>query len=871
MNRLLLCLSILAVSPGVWCEKTQAPMRAVYAYPAESWEEEALPLGNGHIGAMVFGGIEKDVIQINEKTLWSGGLGEDSTYNGGHLHTNESANLALQEFRKNLQKNITEYSATGNQNTSRNYPDNSNYYDKEAGFGDYDGTAPYLNGMLGTKDHFGSYQTLGNIIISDIDDGKSVVANDYVRTLDIDEAIQYISYTADGVEFKREYFISYPDNVLVVHLSSSKPVSRKISVETPHSDYSLGVNDQNQIVLEGWPTPVSAVRKRENDNWKDFLRFGQVLGVHSTDGRVESDGKNINVYGAKDMVIVMSASTNYNLCFDSSFDYIDHQVDPVDKSKKFVDNVYKKSLDEIRNDHLDDYKALYAANKIVLGRDIYMPESTTDSLLVKLKEGSISDNECRYLETLYYQFGRYLLISCSRPGSLPANLQGLWCDRLAGAWNSDYHTNINVQMNYWPAEQTNLSECHLPMTDFVRSLEPRGRITAGHYHCKPDGSPVRGWTAYHEVNAWGNTAPAARGTHSYFPEGALWVCQDLWEHYQFSQDKVFLKDNYPTLLNACLFWVDNLWEDERDGSLVANPSLSPEHGEFSLGCTATQGIIYEMFSAAIEAATILGREKESEIKEIIAARERLSKPSIGSVGQFMEWKDEVAKDLCGDGIWNEDLQRYVGTHRHTNHLYWLHPGSQIVLGRSDEETGVANAMKKTLDIRGDEGTGWSRAWKLNFWARLHDGDRAHSLLKGCLNLTSNYSGAPGGVYKNLFDAHPPFQIDGNLGVTSGIAEMLLQSQGGYIELLPALPEVWKDGGFNGMCARGGYTIDAQWTDGRICSVSMIKKTGDNDMCLLKFPGASNAKVKGATVKKRMGENELLLKVKTGKNIEILCD
>ncbi|MDE5895090.1 MAG: glycoside hydrolase family 95 protein, partial [Muribaculum intestinale] len=391
-----------------------------------------------------------------------------------------------------------------------------------------------------------------------------------------------------------------------------------------------------------------------------------------------------------------------------------------------VDAALSKGFDALRDTHLDDYHALYRANRIELGAGISEPTVSTDRLLEALRDGNPSDNDKRYLETLYYQYGRYLLIASSRPGSLPANLQGVWCNKTAGAWNSDYHTNINVQMNYWPAEQTNLSECHIPMIDFVRQVAPHGVATARHYHTKPDGGDVRGWTTYHEVNAWGNTAPAANGTHSYFPEGGLWICQDIWEHYLFTQDKEFLRSNYRTLLDACLFWVDNLWEDERDGTLVANPSLSPEHGDFSLGCTATQGIIYEMFTAAVDGAAVLGMSDDKEVEEIASARRRLSMPKIGLGGQFMEWKDEVRRDLTGDGSWDRGLQRYVNTHRHTNHLFWLHPGSQVVPGRSDEETAYADAMKITLDTRGDEGTGWSRAWKLNFWARLRDGNRAYS-------------------------------------------------------------------------------------------------------------------------------------------------
>lgn len=993
----------------------QPALKAVYDKPATNWEEEALPLGNGYMGAMVFGDVFNETIQTNEKTLWSGGPGEDADYDGGHRHTKESAHKALKDFRTTLQENMTQFTAGLVPGGLKDYPGNVNYYDEKGGHGDYDGSGKVLNGLLGTKDHFGSFQTLGEIHIDDtgfpaiipesirtthdnnvgsneviksvfdgntstkwfaekhdgrtfpvditweytkapdingytlgsgndmpvrdpkswtlyasrdgitydaIDsqDGKfwsdeerktkkyfklpqtvsgyrffklsitslqgagqkpqlSVIELDfatieyqnYRRTLDIDDAIQYVTYTSGETEYTREYFMSYPDNILVMHLSADKPFSRRISVTSPHSDYDISVNSDGQIVLAGWPTPVSNVRRRENDNWKEYLRFAQVIGVHSHEGgavRIADDGKSLLVDDVTGLVLVMSAATNYKPCYDATFDYIDHTADPVAMAKKRVDDSYGKNLESLRSTHLDDYHNLYNANKIQLGKSLTEPAAFTDRLLEALRDGNPSDNDRRYLETLYYQYGRYLLIASSRPGSLPANLQGVWCEKTSGAWNSDYHTNINVQMNYWPAEQTNLSECHLPMIDFVNQLAPHGVATARHYHSRPDGGDVRGWTTYHEVNAWGNTAPAADGVHSYFPEGGLWICQDIWEHYLFTQDIEFLRRNYQTLLDACLFWVDNLWEDERDGTLVANPSLSPEHGEFSLGCTATQGIIYEMFTAAMEGADILGRSGEKEIGEIAAARSRLSMPHIGLGGQFMEWKDEVRRDLNGDGAWNRDEQRYTGTHRHTNHLFWLHPGSQIVPGRSAEETAYADAMKITLDTRGDEGTGWSRAWKLNFWARLRDGNRAHSLLKGCMNLTQNGANMPGGVFKNLFDAHPPFQIDGNFGVTAGMAEMLLQSQGDAIEILPALPDDWADGAFSGMRARGGYLVDAQWEGGCLISATITKDKGESGECTVKFRGAATADISGATVKQRIGDNEIVLDITAGVPVTI---
>ena len=987
---------------SLYAQSIQAPMRAVYDKPAANWEEEALPIGNGYMGAMVFGGVFGDVIQTNEKTLWSGGPGEDAAYDGGHHNTPEAARKALQGMRNRLQGwmndfDNSKYLTTGNWRDARNYPYEGNYESNWKNTANVNNeNSYYLNRMLGTKKHFGSFQTLSEIHMDDcgfpaidlnsiytkydnnknlsqtvvamfdgntntkwfsethdsrtfpvnIDwaytkpakiigyrlasgndmptrdpkkwtlygsvDGTDYTAidnrngtfwnlkdgnvegnerqtvkefmldapvegyryfrfsieglqgagqkpqlseielifdesltkyTDYQRELDIDRAVQTVTYTVDGTHFRRDYLMSYPDNVMVVHLTADKPFSRSIYLDTKHKDYEMSCT-QDGIILTGWPTPVSnfdhggSNSGRENADWKNGLKFAQIVRVHSTDGKLshDSDTGKLTVDDATEITLVVSAATNYQQCNDNSFNYFSTE-NPVEKVESTLGAIKGRDYESLLAAHLDDYRNLYDRNQINLGTRV-MPEKSTEELLLGLKEGKVSDDELRYLETLYYQFGRYLLIASSRPGSLPANLQGVWCDKTSGAWNSDYHTNINVQMNYWPAEPTNLGECHQPMVEFVRSLEPRGTITARHYHCTPDGKDVRGWTTYHEVNVWGNTAPAAEGTHSYFPEGAAWMCQDIWEYYQFNQDRNFLKEYFPVMKNAALFWVDNLWTDKRDGTLVANPSLSPEHGDFSLGCTASQGIIYELFDAVGQAADILGISDDKEVKEIADAKSKLSMPKIGKGGQFMEWKDEIQKDLTGDGTWDADLGRFVNTHRHTNHLFWLHPGSQIVAGRSDSENKYVDAMKVTLNTRGDEGTGWSRAWKLNFWARLRDGNRALSLLHNCMTLTHNVSNAPGGVYVNLFDAHPPFQIDGNFGATSGIAEMLIQSQGGAIELLPALPDAWNEGEYKGLCARGGFDIDVKWKNGRVTAVNVHSKAGN--VCKLKFAGIEDA-------------------------------
>ena len=811
----------------------QPSLKATYNKPAKVWESEALPIGNGYMGAMIFGGVEVDVIQTNEHTLWSGGPGEDPSYNGGHLGTPETNKSYLHKTRVLLQQKMNDFTAN-----------HSAYIDADGKLithnyeGDGNGTElrNLIDKLAGTKEHFGSFQTLSNIIVEVVNSATSEPAySDYTRTLDIDNAIHRVTYKEGGITFKREYFMSYPDNIMVMRLTSDSKkgkISRMISLESLHTDKVIRASD-NTITLTGYPTPTSG-DKRVGDHWKNGLKYAQQLLVKHTGGKITVvDGKKLKIEEAKEIIVLMSAATNYVQCMDDSYHYFSGE-EPLDKVKATLKKAANKKYTALLATHEKDYHSLYDRMKLNLGNLTEMPVVTTDSLLKGMDARTNSESENQYLEMLYFQFGRYLLISSSREGSLPANLQGVWGERLSNPWNSDYHTNINVQMNYWPTQPTNLSRCHLPMVEYVKSLVPRGKYTAQQYYCKPDGGNVRGWVTHHENNIWGNTAPAKKDTPHHFPAGAIWMCQDIWEYYQFNLDKDFLEAYYDVMLQAALFWVDNLWTDERDGTLVANPSHSPEHGEFSLGCSTSQAMIAEMFDMMIKASKVLGKDKEPEIAEIKTAMNKLSGPKIGLGGQLMEWKDEVTKDVTGDG-----------GHRHTNHLFWLHPGSQIVIGRSEEDDKYANAMKVTLNTRGDEGTGWSKAWKLNFWARLHDGNRSHALLRSAMKLTVP-QGRFGGVYTNLFDAHPPFQIDGNFGCTAGIAEMLMQSQGGYIELLPALPDAWKDGAFKGMKARGNFEVDVTWKEGQITSIEILSNAGAE--CMLKYPDAKSLKVSGAKVR-----------------------
>ena len=927
---------------------------------AETWISEAYPIGNGYMGAMIFGGVASDIIQINEHTIWSGGPGKNTAYNGGHS-TSANIKTNLQNARRALQDKMTEFSKTDFAYMSSTGTVVSKDYAPESAQ-----LKNYINALMGNKEDFGSFQTLGNINIShpsaikpivinynsdafssnpneniqNLFDGTNqskwyadngfkglpcyvaweydhtmtadsyslVSANDmpsrdpkswrlygsntsmtagftlldtranqtfserhqlrtfnlsgtvsykyykleitelngnnppqlsqiilnnsaekpsvtytnYKRTLDIDKAIATVSYSESGTNFTREYFMSYPKNVMAIRLTANQPgkLTRVFWISTPQPRVSFSVAN-NVITMTGSPTDHTATNR---------LKFAQQIKIIPVNGSLSVDAttNRITVENADEIIVLMSAASNYVQCMDETFNYFssENPLDAVEARMNIASNVNYETL---KNEHLQDYKSLYDRMALSFG-DIPASNKTTRDLLIGMKNNTNSATENRYLEMLYYQFGRYLLISCSRPNTLPANLQGIWAESLNNPWSADYHTNINLQMNYWLAQQTNLAECHLPMIEYAKSLVPRGKKTANIYYCKQNGDAVRGWVIHHENNIWGNTAPGNWYEGFYFPAAAAWVCQDIWEYYLFNSDKQFLEENYQILLDAALFWVDILWKDERDGSLVANPSYSPEHGAYSLGASCDQAIIWELFDFVIKASDVLNKNS-SELEEIKTAKSRLAGPQIGLAGQFMEWKDEITKDITGDN-----------NHRHTNHLFWLHPGSQIVAGRSVQDSLYTIAMKKTLNTRLDKSTGWSMAWKLNHWARLRDGNRAHNLVKWALNyvnINNPSDGGEGGVFSNLLDVHPAFvfQIDGNFGTTAGMTEMLVQSQGDCIELLPALPDAWNTGSFKGIKARGNFEINAQWIGKELQKAEITSHSGN--ICILKYSGIGN--------------------------------
>lgn len=801
-----------------------------YDEPAVDWESQALPMGNGRIGAMVFGGVGKEKIQVNEETLWSGGPGANAAYKGGdNSHSSETVHTALQNVRQSIQDMVNDFSTNNaaylddsGKLVTHNYKDllNDSAFSKN------------LDLLKGVKNNFGTYQTLGNVIINDAASGSDDGYSDYVRKSDLNNGVESVHYVWNEITYDREYFVSNPANVLAIKLTADQPgaITKEFSLESEQRKKEIVVDEENgTVTMTGQPSDQKA----------NGLKFAQQIKIIPQGGTIQkSNDSTLLVEGADSVTVLMGAATNYQVdASATTYDYFKPD-EPLDDVESEIGAAEEKGYDKLRQEHIEDYKNLF--DRVTLDLNVPdMPEKMTDDLLSGYGKDNTAEED-RYLEMLFFQYGRYLLISSSRENSvLPANLQGIWAQGLTPAWNSDFHTNINLQMNYWLAEQTNLTECHTAVIDYINSLVEKGKITAKKYYCQQDGSDVRGWVIHHENNIWGNTSPSDWTTAFYFPAAAAWMCQDIWDKYQFNSDKEFLAENYDTMLQAALFWVDNLWEDERDGTLVANPSYSPEHGVFSLGCTSDQAIIWELFEEVKLASQVLGKESDTEIKEIEEAQQKLYMPEPDRLGgQLAEWKDETTLEVT-----NSD------NHRHQNHVSILHPGTYVTAGRSEWDDKMLEAIRVTLEKRGDGGTGWSKAWKINMWARMRDGDRARKLLGEQLT---------GSTLANLFDTHPPFQIDGNFGAAAGITEMLLQSQGDTIEPLAALPSGWDTGSVKGIKARGNFEMDFSWENGSISECRITSNSGNP--CKIKYNGIGSLNVYDETnkqyIKAEASENTL---------------
>jgi alpha-L-fucosidase 2 len=753
--------------------QSNSDLKLWYDKPAAIWNE-ALPLGNGRLGAMVFGDPAVERLQLNEETIWAG-----SPNSNAHSKSIKALPIVRQLIFDGK-------------------------FDEAQELATQDIMSQTNDGM--------PYQTFGSVYISF--PGHQKYSN-YYRDLDISNATAKVKYTVNGIEFTREILTAFSDQVIAVKLSASKPgqITCNVFMNSP-LDKTVSASDGDQILLSGVGTNFEGVKGK--------VKFQGRLTAKNKGGEVSSSNGILSINKADEVTLYISIATNFK-------NYQDISEDEVAKSKGYLAKAETKDFENIKKDHIAYYQKFFNRVSFDLGINEAAKKPTNERIKDFSKEFDPQ------LASLYFQFGRYLLISSSQPGGQPANLQGIWNDMVTPPWDSKYTTNINAEMNYWPAEVTNLSEMHEPFIQMAKELSVTGHETAKMMY------NAGGWVLHHNTDIWRVTAPVDNATSGMWPTGGAWVSQDLWERYLYTGDKKYLAEIYPIMKGAAEFFLDFMIVDPNTGYLVVVPSVSPENthaggsgkATIASGTTMDNQLVFDLFTHVIEASKVVAPD-ENFNKKINDALAKMPPMKIGKHSQLQEWQTD----------WDNPEDK----HRHVSHLYGLFPSNQISATKTPE---LFEAAKNSLNYRGDESTGWSMGWKVCWWSRLLDGNHAYKLLQDQLHLVTAEQRKGGGTYPNMLDAHQPFQIDGNFGCTAGIAEMLMQSQEDAIHLLPALPTVWKDGSIKGLISRGGFVIDMTWKNNKVSELKIYSKIGGN--CRLKVENTLTAG-KGTSIKKAKGKN-----------------